>query len=147
MKVYVIELPPRLTCLEVFTAIAELNHDIAQFCEAQGAVFSPTRGYFYLENGHPNDALLDEDRVHLTLKGSQVLLKCMGGELKENKNGVSDKVAYTNRIDKRVSGNPKATQQQPLSSILASQQHNPSTPKNNKKTDNIYTICNNNGQT
>ena len=90
-----VELPPRLTSEEMELAINELNEEVCKSCEQLGAQFISTRGYFYLQNGLPNEALISDDKIHLTLKGSQVLQACMNTNVREgHTTAVKERAAY-----------------------------------------------------
>ena len=55
-----------------------------------------TRESFYLADGTPNDGYLDKDQVHLNLRGSTKLVKCMGLAARDPNNPVlvNKKAAY-----------------------------------------------------
>ena len=108
--VKVLELPPRLSTPEMTAAISELNTEVQRRCEEQQVEFIHTNGVFYLRNGDPNAALIDDDLVHPTLPGSKAILACMGLQVRDGQQGVAAKAAYKNKPKKRSSPNPDRTE-------------------------------------
>ena len=82
--VRIVELPPRLTSDAMVGAIQNLNREVQDRCSTQGCEFVPTSGYFWLANGTPNRALIDQkDKIHPTELGAEMLLLSMGLQLSD----------------------------------------------------------------
>ena len=94
-KVRILELPPRLNSDAMVAAISDLNDQVKEKCTAHGFEFVPTHGSFFLANGYPNRALINQkDKVHLTDIGTELLLECAGIELldpRDPRRGVKSK--------------------------------------------------------
>ena len=99
--VKVLELPPRLKTTEMTLAISELNSEVQRRCEEQQVEFVHTNGVFYLRNGNPNAALIDDDLVHPTVSGSKEILTCLGLQVRDGSYGVAAKAAYKNKPKRR----------------------------------------------
>lgn len=80
--VRVVELTPRLTSDSMLAAIQQLNAEVENKCPENGIEFAKTSGHFWLTNGKPNRALIEQqDKIHLTSLGSEILLECLGFKL------------------------------------------------------------------
>ena len=80
--VRVVELTPRLTSDSMLAAIQQLNAEVENKCPENGIEFAKTSGHFWLANGTPNRALIEQqDKIHLTSVGSEILLECLGFKL------------------------------------------------------------------
>ena len=94
-KVRILELPPRLNSDAMVAAISDLNDQVKEKCTTHGFEFVPTHGSFFLANGYPNRALINQkDKVHLTDIGTELLLECAGIELldpRDPRRGVKSK--------------------------------------------------------
>ena len=71
------EIPPRFSPLHVNGNISTLNKEFYTLSEDLSVSFLPNRSYFYLPSNEINHKYYDDD-AHLTFKGTQKLIECLG---------------------------------------------------------------------
>lgn len=71
-------LPRTTTRPQVEEVIVGVNSELRMLCHSENVFFADNDPKFTLADGTVNDALLTDDGVHLTLKGSQKLLNALG---------------------------------------------------------------------
>ena len=116
-KVQITELPPRVTHTNAPETIAQLNNSIIHIAKKHQCEYIPTRGYFYMANGRPNQALLDKDKVHLSLDGSATLLECIDPSLPNPRQCIKERAAYTHTVPTSHANMEKTKSQPQLKSL------------------------------
>ena len=106
------ELPPRINSVASRSAVSELNTQVEQLATETGCAFIKTEDIFTLSNGEVNDGYLEEDGIHLSLKGAAKLAERMKISFKDPSTKVHKLAAYKrNKISQ-----PQNAPQQPSAS-------------------------------
>ena len=81
-KVTVSSVPPKLKPQHAPEAISILNAALQAMAADMGVSFANNHDVFHLQNGDINDGYLYNDRIHLSLRGADALVKFIGLKLK-----------------------------------------------------------------
>ena len=97
-SVAVCELPPRINSEQARLSVAKLNSALKHLAEVTQCEFKATNESFILRSGEINEGYLEDDGIHLNLKGSAKLVDHIGIEvIDDQRRKVTPLAGYKNK--------------------------------------------------